>query len=376
MSSSGSTIWFYAVVSIILPTTLHAQFTDHRSPLRSPKLPQSPHTNTWAVIVSTSRYWFNYRHTANALSLYRTVKRLGLTDDRILLMLSDDVACNPRNPYPGQVFNFPDHATDLNSPHIEVDYRGFDVTAETFLRLLTGHHSPGIPTSKRLLTDAGSNVLVYLTGHGGDGFLKFSDSEQMSAQDLADALAQMHRKRRYRELLFLADTCDAASLHAEFHSPGLLAMASAKAGQNSYSLVHDTQIGVPIIDRFTAHVLAFLNRVNHSSPATLQHLFHSLDPATISSDPVLRADLFPRPLEKVRVTEFFGEQIPMHVTPEIRGAGRLPILEDVLTPPAPASPPTARPSARPPTAPPLNFVSLWGALLALGLTAIGAFLLV
>lgn len=27
----------------------------------------------------------NYRHTANALSLYRTVKRLGLTDDRILL---------------------------------------------------------------------------------------------------------------------------------------------------------------------------------------------------------------------------------------------------------------------------------------------------
>jgi len=24
--------------------------------------------------VSTSRYWFNYRHTANALSLYHTVK--------------------------------------------------------------------------------------------------------------------------------------------------------------------------------------------------------------------------------------------------------------------------------------------------------------
>ncbi|KAB1202577.1 GPI-anchor transamidase [Morella rubra] len=34
------------------------------------------HTNNWAVLVCTSRFWFNYRHMANTLSLYRTVKRL------------------------------------------------------------------------------------------------------------------------------------------------------------------------------------------------------------------------------------------------------------------------------------------------------------
>jgi glycosylphosphatidylinositol transamidase (GPIT) subunit GPI8 len=28
------------------------------------------HTNNWAVLVCTSRYWFNYRHMANTLSLY------------------------------------------------------------------------------------------------------------------------------------------------------------------------------------------------------------------------------------------------------------------------------------------------------------------
>ena len=33
------------------------------------------HTNNWAVLVCASRYWFNYRHIANTLSLYRTVKR-------------------------------------------------------------------------------------------------------------------------------------------------------------------------------------------------------------------------------------------------------------------------------------------------------------
>ena len=32
-----------------------------------------------------------------------------------------------------------------------------------------------MPRSKRLLSDARSNVLVYLTGHGGDEFLKFQD---------------------------------------------------------------------------------------------------------------------------------------------------------------------------------------------------------
>jgi glycosylphosphatidylinositol transamidase (GPIT) subunit GPI8 len=29
------------------------------------------HTNNWAVLVDTSRFWFNYRHVANVLSIYR-----------------------------------------------------------------------------------------------------------------------------------------------------------------------------------------------------------------------------------------------------------------------------------------------------------------
>ena len=28
------------------------------------------HTNNWAVLVCSSRYWFNYRHMANALGMY------------------------------------------------------------------------------------------------------------------------------------------------------------------------------------------------------------------------------------------------------------------------------------------------------------------
>ena len=41
---------------------------------------KSGHTNNWAVLVDTSRFWFNYRHVANVLSIYRSVKRLGIPD--------------------------------------------------------------------------------------------------------------------------------------------------------------------------------------------------------------------------------------------------------------------------------------------------------
>jgi GPI-anchor transamidase subunit K len=43
------------------------------------------HTNNWAILVDTSRFWFNYRHVANALSIYRSVKRLGKTIELLVL---------------------------------------------------------------------------------------------------------------------------------------------------------------------------------------------------------------------------------------------------------------------------------------------------
>lgn len=67
---------------------------------------------------------------------------------------------------------------------------------ENFVRLLTGRLPPGTPRSKQLLSDEGSNVLIYLTGHGGDGFLKFQDSEEITSQEMADALEQMWQKQR------------------------------------------------------------------------------------------------------------------------------------------------------------------------------------
>ena len=60
-----------------------------------------------------------------------------------------------------------------------------------------GRMDASVPRSKRLLTDARSNVFVYMTGHGGNEFLKFQDNEEISAFDIADAFEQMWQKKRY-----------------------------------------------------------------------------------------------------------------------------------------------------------------------------------
>ena len=69
---------------------------------------------------------------------YRTVKRLGIPDSNIILMLADDAACNARNKFPGSVYANPGRKLDLYGENIEVDYRGYEVTVENFLRVLTG----------------------------------------------------------------------------------------------------------------------------------------------------------------------------------------------------------------------------------------------
>jgi len=55
-------------------------------------------------------------------------------------MLADDVACNPRNQFQATVYNNAERKIDLYGDNIEVDYRGYEVTVENFIRLLTGKY--------------------------------------------------------------------------------------------------------------------------------------------------------------------------------------------------------------------------------------------
>lgn len=264
------------------------------------------HTNNWAVLVSTSRFWFNYRHMANTLSLYRTVKRLGIPDSQIILMLADDVACNARNAFPGTVFNNMDQALDLYGDNIEVDYRGYEVTVENFIRLLTDRWDENHPRLKRLLTDENLNIFVYMTGHGGNEFLKFQDAEEIGLYDLADAFEQMHSKKRYNEIFFMIDTCQANTMFERFYLPDILAVGSLRLDELSYSHHSDLDVGVAVIDRFTYYTLDFLEKIDRLLDVTMDKLFAEYTFENVHSTPGVRTDLFLRNVSEVLLTDFFG----------------------------------------------------------------------
>ncbi|XP_008297705.1 GPI-anchor transamidase [Stegastes partitus] len=241
----------------------------------------SGHTNNWAVLVCTSRFWFNYRHVANTLSVYRSVKRLGI----------------------------PDRAAIEND-----DKFVFQVTVENFLRVLTGRLPPSTPRSKRLLSDDRSNILIYLTGHGGNGFLKFQDSEEISNVELADAFEQMWQKRRYNELLFIIDTCQGASMYERFYSPNLMALASSQVGEDSLSHQPDLAIGVHLMDRYTFYLLEFLEDIHPASKANMNDLFKVCPKSQCVSTPGHRTDLFLRDPGSVLITDFFGSVRKVEIT--------------------------------------------------------------
>ncbi|KAE8911092.1 GPI-anchor transamidase [Phytophthora rubi] len=274
------------------------------------------HTNNWAVIVDTSRFWSNYRHVANALSLYHSVKRLGIPDSQIILMLADQMPCNARNCFPGQIFNSRTQKINLYGKNVEVDYRGSEVSVANFITVLTGRHEPGTPASKKLDTDENSNIFLYMSGHGGDGFLKFQDFEEMSSQDLADSIQEMHVKKRYNEIFFMVDTCQAGSLSNALESPKVVTIGSSQTGENSYAHHSDFELGLSVIDRFTFSTLDYLQRMKVGDSirnGTLRDLFNFYDPKMLISTPDYRTDILGRSIDEVPITDFLGSMLDVHL---------------------------------------------------------------
>jgi len=184
--------------------------------------------------------------------------------------------------------------------------KGYEVTVQNLIRLLTGRVRDGTPKSKQLLTDSGSNVLIYMTGHGGDGFLKFQDSEEITAVELADAFEQMWQKRRYNEVLLIVDTCQAESLSQKLYSPNILGIGSSKVGEDSLSHHGDPSIGVYVIDRYTFYALEFLEGVQTGSDKSLGQFLGVCPKRVCISTVSVRKDLFRRDPNKVPLIDFFG----------------------------------------------------------------------
>ena len=301
--------------------------------------------NNWAVIVCSSRYWFNYRHLTNALSIYATIRSYGIPDSQIILMNAlSQAPCDPRNDRPGTIVDTPsvDNNTRNLYENVEVDYFGLDVNVENFINLMTGRHPRGTPLSKKLATDENSRILIFLSGHGGDEFLKFHDQEEISAQDVGYTFSEMRLKKRYKEVLLLIETCQASTLANYITAPRITTIASSAKGQNSYSYYSNDDLGVSIIDRFAFAAQQFFASNNFhdilkndrtskmslkqtrnekkrkvrakSRGKTVQHFVDALDPRFLRSTAVLISSPQSRLPADMSLMDFFSGSFPISVT--------------------------------------------------------------
>ena len=100
----------------------------------------------------------------------------------------------------------------------------------------SGRVQEGVSRSRQLGSDEHSNILVYLSGHGGSGFLKFQDAEEMNAQEIADALKQMELRHRYHRILLIVDTCRASPLFSKIQSRNVITIATSREDEYSFSV--------------------------------------------------------------------------------------------------------------------------------------------
>ena len=215
--------------------------------------------NNYFVLLSSSKFYFNYRQTGNALVLYKYLKSRGVKDDRILLVLPENHACNARNKYRGNMKYFADDTQNFYCDDVEVDFKADDLTFESILNMLRGRYSPSFPENKKLKTNEKSKIFIYFNGHGGDTYFKIQDTEVMQSMDLAKVYDEMHKKRKYESIFMIMDTCEAQSLFDDIKAPNLILLASSAHHENSLSHEWSDELNTHLNDHFIYEFSKFIN---------------------------------------------------------------------------------------------------------------------
>ncbi|WAR18297.1 LGMN-like protein [Mya arenaria] len=148
--------------------------------------------NHWALLVAGSNGYFNYRHQADVCHAYQILHAHGIPDERIVVMMYDDIAENSENPVKGNLINHPDGPNVYEG--IIKDYTGKEVNPETFLSVLKGEKDK--VNGKVIDSGPNDHVFVNFVDHGAPGILGFG-SKTLKAKKLMDAIMFMHDNKKY-----------------------------------------------------------------------------------------------------------------------------------------------------------------------------------
>ncbi|KAF2574720.1 hypothetical protein F2Q70_00001199 [Brassica cretica] len=220
----------------------------------------------WAVLIAGSSGYGNYRHQADVCHAYQILRKGGLKEENIVVMMYDDIANHPLNPRLGTLINHPDgedvyagvpkadvcHAyqilrkgglkeenivvmmyddianhplnprlgTLINHPDgedvyagVPKDYTGHNVTAANFYAVLLGDKEAVTGGSGKVIASkANDHIFVYYSDHGGPGVLGMPNKPYLYATDFIETLKKKHAAGTYKEMVIYVEACESGSI--------------------------------------------------------------------------------------------------------------------------------------------------------------------
>jgi len=243
----------------------------------------------WAVLVAGSKSWTNYRHQADVCHAYQVLHKVGgIPEERIIVMMADDIAWNSQNPYPGNIINVPNgENVYLGVPK---DYTGTDVNKDTFIGVLLGepsvisvHDSSKLPRVLRSTED--DNVFIFYSDHGATGFVQMPYGDPLFASELVELLGQMKKRKMFDKLVFYLEACESGSMFEGLLSEdlGVYAMTASAPDEPSFAYYWDRERLVYISDEFSVNWIVDSEANMSASGETIERQFEITRSRTFDS---------------------------------------------------------------------------------------------
>ncbi len=237
----------------------------------------------WAFILAASSGWDNYRHQADALAAYRLLRDNGLPDDRIVLILADDLAQNEKNSLPGVVRNEP------NGPNLyadaEIDYITTELSTDDLKAILMGQQDALLP--EVIDGKDTDNLYVFIVGHGSrSGVLMEQDF--LAPDDLAETLWEMKTEGRFRQALVEIEACHGGVMGEELEKEtwsvaDTLLISGANGYENSLGALYDRETKAWTADQFARAFVTYAADNTDSNLVQLyEHLYHGVNGSHVS----------------------------------------------------------------------------------------------
>lgn len=231
-----------------------------------------------AVLICGSEGWYNYRHQADLLYVYNTLKANKFSDDDIILIMRDDIANHPKNPYKG-VIRVSEDGENLYKD-VVIDYRADTLDVKDIEDILTGNKTERLSTV--LESTETDNVLLYWTGHGTNkSFSWLETGQKFTDVQMRETVWKMYENMMYQSMLIFAEPCYSGSvLKAIEEIPLVLGFSAADDNESSFADNYSNELGVWMCDRFTFNLI----RIFAENPyIDLLNTYRMLNTSTVGS---------------------------------------------------------------------------------------------